>query len=172
MVMDKKKGELIEINDISKGKFKVYSETAPMYQSQQEATIRSIEAVIDKVGENSAYFTPLMAMWMENISGTGLKPLKEFNRKQMLQLKLIEPETPEEEQLLQELAQQVDPDQELVKAAANQQNAEAKNLEASSVQKIADANYKNVQAAEKVVDIGIKRTEQTLQRLTQQSQSL
>jgi hypothetical protein len=127
---------------------------------------------MEKIQPDSPYFGPLIAMWMENITGTGLKPLKEFNRSLMLRQGLVEPESPEEEQIVQQLQQQTDPQDELIKAATNQQNAEAKNLEASSIQKIADAGnkeadsqLKKAQAAEKVVDIGIKQTEQTLRRL-------
>lgn len=165
--LDPQTGNPMTLNDLSRGRFSVDVEVGPQYESQKEATIQSIQSVIEKVGPDSPYFGPLMAMWMENISGTGLGPLKEFNRQLMLKQGLVEPETPEEEQMLQELAQQTDPQEELVKAAANQQNAEAENLKASSVQKMADAQLKKAQAVDKVVDIGIKRTEQTLKRLTQ-----
>jgi len=172
--LDPQTGNPIQLNDLSRGKFSVDVEVGPQYESQKEATIESIESVIEKIGENSPYFAPLIAMWMENITGTGLDPLKKFNRNLMLKQGLVEPETPEEEQMLQSLQEQTDPQEELVKAAANQQNAEAKNLEASAGQKYADAQnkqadsqLKKAQAAEKVVDIGIKRTEQTLRRLVQ-----
>lgn len=165
--LDPQTGNPIQLNDLSRGRFSVDVEVGPQYESQKEATIDSIESVIEKVGPDSPYFGALMGVWMENISGTGLESLKKFNRQLMLKQGLVEPETPEEEQMLQQLQQETDPQEELVKAAANQQNAEANNLEASSIQKLADAQYKKAQAAEKVVDIGIKRTEQTLRRLTQ-----
>jgi hypothetical protein len=170
--LDPQTGNPIQINDLSKGKFSVDVEVGPQYESQKEATIESIERVMEKIQPDSPYFGPLIAMWMENIKGTGLKPLKEFNRSLMLRQGLVEPENQEEEQIVQQLQQQTDPQDELIKAATNQQNAEAKNLEASSVQKIADSGnkqadsqLKKAQAAEKVVDIGIKQTEQTLRRL-------
>jgi hypothetical protein len=170
--LDPQTGNPITLNDLSKGRYSVDVEVGPMYESQREATIESIERIIEKTGENSPYFGPLIAMWMENVQGTGLKPLKKFNRDLMLRQGLIQPETPEEEKDLLELQQQTDPNDELIKAATNQQNAEAENLKASSVQKVADAGLKQAQsqktkaeAAETVVDIGIKRTEQTLKRL-------
>jgi hypothetical protein len=170
--LDPQTGNPIQINDLSRGKFSVDVEVGPQYESQKEATIESIERVMEKIQPDSPYFGPLIAMWMENITGTGLKPLKEFNKSLMLRQGLVEPESPEEEQIVQQLQQQTDPQDELIKAATNQQNAEAKNLEASSIQKIADAGnkeadsqLKKAQAAEKVVDIGIKQTEQTLRRL-------
>jgi hypothetical protein len=163
--LDPQSGNPININDLSQGRFAVDVEVGPQYESQKEATIESIERILSTIQSDNPYFGPLLAMWMENISGTGLGPLKEFNRQLMLRQGLVEPETPEEEAQLQQLAQQTDPQQDLIEAATNQQNAEAQNLQASSVQKMADAQLKKAQAAEKVVDIGIKRTEQTLRRL-------
>lgn len=170
--LDPQTGNPINLNDLSRGRFAVDVEVGPQYESQKEATIESIERILGQLAENSPYYSPLLSMWMDNISGTGLEPLKKFNRDLMLKQGLAEPETPEEEQMLQSMQQQTDPQDELVKAAANQQNAEAQNLQASSVQKLADAKLKQAQAIEKVVDIGIKRSEhagQSLRRLADQA---
>lgn len=169
--LDPQTGNPVQLNDLSRGRFSVDVEVGPQYESQKEATIESIERVIEKVDPNSPYFGPLMAMWMDNIQGTGLKPLKEFNRNLMLKQGLVEPDTDKERNMLQSIQQETDPNDELVKAATNQQNAEAKNLEASSVGKIATAQ-KDLATAEKtkaetadiVTDIGIKRSEQILKR--------
>ncbi|VAW38948.1 hypothetical protein MNBD_GAMMA01-1335 [hydrothermal vent metagenome] len=163
--LDPQSGNPIALNDLSRGKFSVDVEVGPQYESQKEATIDSIERVMDKLDRQDPLFAPLLSMWMSNIEGTGLDPIKEFNRNLMLKQGLVQPETQEEEQMLQSVQQQKDPQEELTLAAAEQQRAEAKNLEASSVQKLADAQLKKAQAVEKVVDIGIKRTEQTLRRL-------
>ena len=163
--LDPQTGNPIDINDLSRGRFSVDVEVGPQYESQKEATVDSIERILGQLTPDSPYYGPILAMWMNNITGTGLEPLKKFNRNIMLTQGLVEPDTPEETQMLQNAQQQTDPQEELVKAAAKQQEAEAVNLQASAVQKIADSNLKKAQAAEKVVDIGIKRTEQTLRRL-------
>lgn len=167
-------GNPIQLNDLSRGRFSVDVEVGNQYESQREAAIESIERIIQKVQPDSPYFGPLMAMWMENINGSGIKPLKEFNRKLMLRQGLIEPSTPEEQALLQQMASQQDPQQELIKAAAAQQMAEAKNLEASSTTKIADAQKTlaetekiKAQTADIVTDIGVKRAEMILKRFAQ-----
>lgn len=169
--LDPQTGNPIQLNDLSKGRFSVDVEVGPQYESQKEATIESIERVIEKVTPDSPYFGPLMAMWMENISGTGLQPLKDFNRELMLRQGLASPENDEEQAIAEQLQQQTDPQEELIKAATNQQNAEADNLRASSAGKIASAQ-KDLATAEKtkaetaeiVTDIGIKRSEQILKR--------
>ena len=148
-------GNPIMINDLSKGRFGVDVELTPQYESQKRATVESIERVIEKLPENSQYFAPVLAMWMENITGIGLKPLKEFNRKLMLRQGLVEPDNDEEIQLLEQLSQQTDPQDELAAAATEQQRAEAQNLLASSKNKEADTKKKEVETMKIRSEIGL-----------------
>lgn len=172
--IDPQSGNPIMLNDLSRGRFTVDIEVGNQYESQREAAIESIERIIEKIQPDSPYFGPLIAMWMENINGSGIKPLKEFNRQLMLKQGLIKPETPEEQAMLQQIAQQKDPQEELVKAAAAQQNAEAENLRASSATKIADAQKTlaetektKAETAEIITDIGVKRAEVMLKKFAQ-----
>lgn len=178
--LDPQTGNAININDLTQGRFKASVEVGPQYESQKEATIDSIERVMGKIGNDSPYFGPLLAMWMENITGTGLKPLKKFNRDIMLAQGLADPETPGEEQQLAASQQQTNPQDDLVKAATEQQLAEAENLKASSVGKQASA-IKDMATAQKtkaetasiVVDINTKRQDraaQIFQRFAQNTQ--
>lgn len=171
--LDPQTGNPVQLNDLSKGRFSVDVEVGPQYESQKEATIDSIENVLQKITPDSQYFGPLMAMWMENISGVGLAPLKKFNRELMLSQGLIEPETPEEQQVVKAIQNEVDPNDKLIEAATNQQNAEAKNLEASAQGKLASAQKDmattektKAEAAKIVQDIGIVQTEEVLKRLS------
>lgn len=157
--MDERSGSVIEINDLSKGKYQVDVEVGPQYESQKEAERESIEAAMSQITPDNEYFTPMMAMWIDSLVGTGFEPLKKFNRRKMLLQGLVEPENEEEKQMLANAQQQQDPQEDLVKAAAQQQLAEAENLKASSLQKMADAGLKKAQTAEKVTDIGIKKAE-------------
>lgn len=172
--IDPQSGNPIMLNDLSRGRFSVDVEVGNQYESQREAAIESIERIIEKVQPDSPYFGPLIAMWMENITGTGIKPLKEFNRKLMLRQGLVEPETPEEQAMLQQIARQTDPQEDLIKAAAAQQMAEAQNLQASTMTKAADAQKTlaetekiKAQTADIVTDIGVKRAEMILKRFAQ-----
>jgi len=168
--IDPQSGNAINVNDLSRGRFSVTVDVGPQYETERDAAVESIERVLEKLPENSPYVGPALAMWMENISGKGLKPLKEFNRKLMLQQGLIEPETDEEKQELADSQNQTDENEELIKAATRQQNSESKNLDAASRNKDADTILKKVTAAEKVVDIGIKQAEAaqpTLRRFIQ-----
>ena len=168
--LDPQSGNAININDLTQGRFTSNVEVGPQYESQKEATIESIERVMERIDQNSPYFGPLLAMWMENITGTGLKPLKKFNRDIMLTQGLAAPDTPEEQQQVAAMQQKVDPQDELVKAATEQQLAEAENLKASSAGKqataikdMATAEKTKAETAEIVVDINMKQQDRAAQ---------
>ncbi len=153
-IIDKESGTQVIANTFIDKRYKVDVQVGPQYESQREATVETLERLIALVGVESKYFEPLMAMWMKNISGTGLEELKEFNRDQMLRMGLTEPETEEEEKMLAQLSQQVDPQEELNASIAAQQQAEARSLDASAEQKLADTMKKKAETVEILHEIG------------------
>ena len=156
---------LVTGNKVAAGKFKVDVEVGPQYESQREATVETLERAMQLVGEQSKYFEPLIAMWLKNISGTGLDVVKEFNRREMLKMGLSEPETEEEEQMLEQLRAAVDPNDELIKAAKDQQQAEALNLVESAKNKAADTEKKKAETQEIISNIKGSFVERRLQQL-------
>ncbi len=71
-------------------------------------------------------------MWISNIQGTGLEPLKKLNRMNMIKQGIVDAETDDEKQMLEQHQQQKDPNQDLLAAAAQQQVAEAAKLNAQA----------------------------------------
>ena len=130
MIMDEESGVMVPTNDLSKGKFAVTVKVGPQYNTEREATLDSLERIMDKVGQENKYFAPMLSMWINNVQGTGLKPLKDFNRKDMILSGMVKPETEDEIAMVEQAGQQTDPQTELTMAAAEQQKAEAENLKA------------------------------------------
>ena len=153
-IIDNETGNVVLANNITDKRFKVDVEVGPQYESQREATVETLERAMTLVGPESKYFEPLMAMWMQNIAGTGLNELKEFNRNEMLKMGLAKPENEEEEAMLQQLAQQTDPQEELNQSIAAQQQAEARSLDASAQQKLADTQKKKAETVKILDEIG------------------
>ena len=157
VVADEETGKLIEGNDLRGKKFQSYADVGPQYDTIREQTVEEAKGMLEALSNMPAaqsYLPLLVAVMIDNISGVGLDPLKEFNRKQMLVQGLVKPENPEEEAILQAAQQpQEDPNQKLVEAAAMQQEAEARSLDASSLQKTADAGLKEAQTAETLAGI-------------------
>ncbi len=169
--LDPVSGNPININDLTHGRFSVDVEVGPQYESQKEATLESIERVIGIIGdtpEAQKYMATLLGVWMENISGTGLKPLKDLNRRLMILDGTIKPETDEEKQMVQQIQNQSDPQAELNEAIANQQNSEAAKLQSDAelnktkaIQNMASAEKTKTEAVKNIVDIrGILQQQQ------------
>jgi len=158
-VMDEKTGLFVESNDLRNKKFKSYADIGPQYESVREETVQDMKGLLEILPNipGGEEYTPIaLAVLMDNIVGTGLGPLKEFNRKKMLSLGLVKPQTDEEKQALQQqqqAAQQPDPQQALVEAATQQQISEARNLDAASAEKIASKGLKEAQTAETMAGI-------------------
>ena len=80
------------------------------------------------------YMPALIAVLMDNITGVGLEPIKELNRRIMLSQGLVKPQTDEEKELVEQLQQpKEDPNAKFLEAAAAKESAEARSLDASSV---------------------------------------
>lgn len=150
-VMDTETGKVIESNTLKGKKFRAYSDVGPQYETLREQTVEDLKGMLEtmqNVQGAQQYIPAMLAVLLQNITGVGLDPIKELNRRIMLAQGLVKPETPEEEALVQQLQQpQEDPNRELIEAATNQQNAEARSLDSSSVQKIADASKKEAETA-------------------------
>lgn len=163
-VVDEETGLMVEANDMSGRKFMSYADVGPQYETIAEQTVEDLKGMLESLGQMEAgqqYLPALMAVLMDNISGVGLEPIKELNRKIMLSQGLVKPATPEEEQLVQQMQQpKEDPNAKLLEAAAQQQEAEAGNLVASAKQKLADADKKVAETAKIKQETGIATAEQ------------
>lgn len=159
-VMDTETGQFIESNDLRNKKFKAYADSGPQYDSIREETVEDMKAILEilpNIPGGEEYAPVVLTVLMDNIIGTGLDPLKEFNRNKMLTLGIVKPNTDEEKQLLaqqQQAAQQPDPQKALVEAATQQQISEARNLDAASAEKIANKGLKEAQTAKVIAEIG------------------
>lgn len=157
MVVDEESGRIIESNNLRGKKFHAYADTGPQYETMREQTVEDLKGMLEAMAqlpEGQQYTAAILSTILENITGVGLGPLKEMNRRIMLLQGLVQPETDEEKALLEQASQpQPDPQQELIAAATEQQLAEARNLDAATVEKGASAVLKQAQAQKTLADI-------------------
>jgi hypothetical protein len=158
-VMDEDTGEMKAVNDLSRGRFEVIPDTGPGYETQREEMIEVLKDILGSLTPDNPYYSVVLAMLIENLDGPGIEDLKNHVRKDLIAKGVKKPETPEEEQMLEALTNQEDPQQQLIEAATNQQNAEAEGLAAKAVKDMADAELKRAKAAETAQDIGLKKIE-------------
>ena len=128
-VVDQATGEVVEINDLSKGKYTVVRSAGPAFHSRQQETVSAItdyaqiDPTILQIGGD---------VLLNNISAPGMDKIAERKRLQMLQAGLI-PETQQTEQekkLMEQIRKQPkEPDAAMVLAKAEQAKADAKREE-------------------------------------------
>ena len=166
-VLDGETGKLIESNTLKGKKFRSYADVGPQYETMREQTVEDLKGMMDVLATSPGgqQYTPaIIAVLLQNITGVGLDPIKELNRRIMLAQGLVKPENEEEEAMLEQLSQpQPDAQQQLIEAAANQQNAEARSLDASSMQKVADSNKKEAETAKIITEISGKDRQMDLE---------
>lgn len=148
MVQDKKTGELVALNDLTNTEYDVYAEIGPSYASKKEQTI-------DQLGQMAAAMAPidpqlskmLVLQQLTLIQGVGMDDIRKYARKQLVLSGAVEPNTPEEEQMLAEAAQQQQqPDPNLVLAQAEMEKAKAAQMNAQREAMKDQMNAQNNQA--------------------------
>ena len=127
-VVDEESGKIIQANNLSGKRFHAYADAGPQYETAREQTVEDLKGMLDVLKdtpEGQQYTAAIIATLLDNITGVGLGPLKDMNRRIMLLQGLIKPETDEEQAFVEEASQpQPDAQQELLQAAAEQQRAE------------------------------------------------
>ena len=126
-VFDEETGEEVTLNDITKGKFNVYADVGPNFQSQKDEArteMRELYTALAGTPEGEmallTYFTLM--------DGPKTDHLRAYARKKLIMQGLMDPDTDEEKQMLQEAQQQQnnqEPDANMMLAMAEQAKAEA-----------------------------------------------
>lgn len=137
--IDKDTGKLIFLNDITKGQFEVVVDVGPAYATRRQETVSDLNKIMDTLAstqEGQEYMPILLGMLVENMEGTNLDDLKDFNNKKMLAGGMKEAKTDEDKayvaqiQAEQENAQEANP--MMVAAQAEQTKAQADMLDANN----------------------------------------
>ena len=124
-VFDEETGQEVVINDITKGKFEVYADVGPNFQSQKEearSEMRELYTALQGTPEGEM----VLLTYFTLMEGPKTDHLKAYARKRLVMQGLMDPDTDEEKQMLQQASQQQQqPDANMVMAMAEQMKAEA-----------------------------------------------
>lgn len=126
-VQDRETGELVVLNDITNLEFEVYADIGPSYSSKREQTIEQLESMSANAAAlgDPQLAKMLMLKQLTLVDGIAFDDVRDYARKQLVLSGIVEPETPEEEQLVQQQAQQAQqPDPMMVAAQAEQMKAQ------------------------------------------------
>jgi hypothetical protein len=147
-------GEVVMENDLSEAKFDVVSTVGPSSSSQRSATVRSLLGML-QLTQDPQTQQVLLAMAFQNMEGEGISDVRDYFRKQMVQMGVMEP-TPEEAEQMAAAAQNTPPDPNavFVEAAAEKAMAEADKARADAVKTGAETALTEAKTLETLAKVG------------------
>lgn len=144
-------------NDISSGKYEVIADVTEATATRRDKTVKNCFNGVQMVGAFNPQLANALALTgFMNMDGEGIQDLKDWARRQALEMGLVKP-TPEEQQEIDAAAQEQqtpDPQAEFLLASAEKAKAEAAKTIAGVDQTKADTALKVAQAAKTQSEIG------------------
>ena len=145
-------GEVEYMGDLSQADFDVAVDVGPSYRSQRAAIVRTLSNVLGVTQDPETQKVLLSAILM-NIEGEGLADVREYSRKQLVQMGVAEP-TEEEAAAMAQAAQQPDPNALLIEAATEEAQAKATKAKADAVKTMAEVDLTRAKTVETLEGIG------------------
>lgn len=162
-------------NDLSEANFDVTVNVGPTSGSKRSATVRALTNMM-QITQDPETLQVLGAMTMMNMEGEGIGEVREFFRKKLLKMGVVEP-SEEEAQELQAAAQnqQPDPNAQFLQASAEQAQAQAVKSRADTLLIVAKADQTKAETAKTISTMTNESREHVLnvyQSLTKNNQGL
>ncbi len=153
-VQDMRSGEWVTLNDISRGQFSTHIEIGQSWESQKQQARQELVQMMQSTQDPQLAMI-LQYQYLMLLEGEQNAMLRKFARRQLLQMGMIEPQSDEDIQYLQQLqqqAQQPDPSQmamvNALQAQAIKDEASAQKSQADMVKALADAERARAQTSE------------------------
>ncbi len=144
-------GELEHENDLTEAEFDVTVDVGPSSGSKRAATVRALTSMMAITSDPEAQKV-LQAAALMNMDGEGLADIRDYFRRQLVQMGVIKP-TDEEAQQMQAAGQQQDPNAVFLQAAAEEAMAKAAKANADVVKTIAESELTQAKTAETLMKI-------------------
>lgn len=158
-VQDLATGQWITLNDLSRGGWDVYVDVGPTWQSQKQQARQELMEIYTSA-QNPEVQQLVLMQYLMMLDGQQNEMLRTYARRQLLKAGLLEPQSDEDQQFMQQLqsqAQQPDPQQMAVASALQAQaikdQAQAEQAQANTVKALADAEKTRAQTAETLAKV-------------------
>lgn len=158
-------GEVEHENDLSEAEFDIAIQIGPTSTSKRQATVRSLTNMM-AITQDQETQQVLTAMTMMNMEGEGVGEVRDYFRKKLLRMGVVQPTEEEAQQLAAEAAQSNQPDAQslYLMEAAKQAEAEAGRAEADTLLKAANVRKTEAQTMEILSNIQSAQGEDIFQR--------
>jgi hypothetical protein len=152
-MLDQQTGQVIMQNDLSEAKFDVNVEVGPSSSSKRAATVRALTGMM-AITPDPETQQVLQAMAMMNMEGEGISDVRDFFRKKLVRMGVVEPTEQEAEEMAAMLqGQQQDPNAVFLNAAAEEAVAKAAKARADTVKTVADAELSRARTVETLAKV-------------------
>ncbi|HHB1464638.1 TPA: portal protein [Acinetobacter baumannii] len=158
-------------NDLTKASFDVGVDVGPTSSSKKSAIVRQLQALLPYT-QDLQDMKILLAMIYMNMEGEGIKDFRNYYRKYLVQLGVVEP-TEEEQQEMMVAAQNQppDPNAQYLEAAAEEASAKAQKAKADTIKVVADAEKTRADTAATLAKMDRDDQQATLDMVEQINQA-
>jgi len=120
-------------NDMARAEFEVTADVGPSSDSKRQATVSALTNIAMLTGDEQTKQV-LLAAAMQNMDGEGLSDLREFYRRKLVSMGVVEPTEEDKKRMAEDQASQPpDPNAEYLKAEADKSRALTKKAGADTV---------------------------------------
>lgn len=155
-------GETEYQNDFANAKFEPAVTVGPSSISRRQSTVRNLVNIMS-ITQDPETLQVLNAMVMMNMEGEGIEEVRNFFRRKLIKMGVVEPTKEESKELEAELANTPpDPNAQFLAASAKQAEAEAVKANADTVLTVAKTGESKAKAAESLANIQINQRAQLL----------
>jgi hypothetical protein len=150
--IDEQTGKIVLKNDLSSANFDVNVEVGPSSSSKRASTVRALTGML-AISDDPETKQVLQAMAMMNMEGEGIGDVRNFFRKRLVRMGVIEPTEQEAEEMAAMMQGQKDPNAVFLEAAADEATAKASKARADTVKTVADAELSKARTLETLAKI-------------------
>lgn len=163
--VDEKTGETLYENDLSNAKFDVAVDVGPSSSSRRSATVRALTGMM-AITQDPETMQVLGAMAMMNMEGEGISEVRDFFRRKLIMLGVVQPTKAEMEEMMQAKANQPeDPNAIFLQAAAEEAVAKAAKARADTIETVASAELKRAQTVKTMADVSGAEQDQAIKAI-------
>lgn len=160
-MVDQETGEIKLENDLTSANFDVDVEVGPSSSSKRAATVRALTGML-AISDDPETKQVLQAMAMMNMEGEGISEVRDFFRKKLVRMGVVEPTEKEAEELAAMLQGQQDPNAIFLQAAAEEAIAKAARARADTVKTVADAELSRARTVETLANVDMDSQDHAL----------
>ena len=142
--IDPDTGELIYENNLGEALFDVAVDVGPSSSSRRDATVRALTGMMQVTSDPTTQQV-LQSMAIMNMEGEGIGDIKEYFRKQLVQMGVMQPNEEEQQQMM-EAQQNQQPDPQAMYLMAEAQKSEALARKADADTELTMANAEKTKA--------------------------